>query len=123
LLEIRKHAGMMVPAPVQAAMVAALTDDDHARDQRARYAARRARLRPALQAAGWTVEHSEAGLYLWARHPELDCWGSVGRLAELGILVASGDFYGRAGSQHVRAALTAPDERIDAAISRLAAIA
>jgi succinyldiaminopimelate transaminase len=123
LLEIRKHAGMMVPAPVQAAMTAALSDDAHAREQRARYAARRARLRPALEGAGWAVFQSEAGLYLWASHPELDCWGSVGRLAQLGILVAPGDFYGSAGARHVRVALTATDERVDAAVSRLAELA
>lgn len=122
LLEIRKHAGMMVPAPVQAAMAAALSDDDHAQEQRARYAARRARLRPALEAAGWAVEHSQAGLYLWAAHPELDCHGAVSTLAGLGILVAPGDIYGRSGSRHVRVALTATDERIDAAIGRLAGL-
>jgi succinyldiaminopimelate transaminase len=119
LLEVRKHAGMMVPAPVQAAMAAALSDDAHAEEQRARYAARRARLRPALEAAGWAVTDSEAGLYLWAAHPDLDCWGSVGQLADLGILAAPGDFYGPAGVRHVRVALTATDERIDAAVSRL----
>jgi succinyldiaminopimelate transaminase len=120
LLETRKHAGMMVPAPVQAAMAAALADDDHADEQRARYAARRTRLRAALQAAGWRVEHSEAGLYLWATHPELDGQGSVGRLAELGILVAPGQIYGPTGARYVRIALTATDERIDAAVDRLA---
>jgi succinyldiaminopimelate transaminase len=119
LLEVRKHAGMMVPAPVQAAMAAALSDDAHAEEQRARYAARRARLRPPLEAAGWAVTDSEAGLYLWAAHPDLDCWGSVGQLADLGILAAPGDFYGPAGVRHVRVALTATDERIDAAVSRL----
>jgi succinyldiaminopimelate transaminase len=123
LLEVRKHAGMMVPAPVQAAMAAALSDDAHAQEQRARYAGRRARLRPALETAGWAVHDSEAGLYLWAAHPDLDCWGSVGRLAELGILAAPGDFYGPAGVRHVRVALTATDERIDAAVSRLADLA
>jgi succinyldiaminopimelate transaminase len=123
LLEVRKHAGMMVPAPVQAAMAAALSDDAHAQEQRARYASRRARLRPALQAAGWVVSDSEAGLYLWAAHPDLDCWGSVGQLADLGILAAPGDFYGPAGVRHVRVALTATDERIDAAVSRLADLA
>jgi succinyldiaminopimelate transaminase len=123
LLEIRKHAGMIVPGPVQAAMTAALSDDEHATEQRARYAARRARLRPALEAAGWHVTHSAAGLYLWAEHPDYDCRGSVEVLAAAGILVAPGDFYGPAGARHIRAALTATDERIDAAASRLAALA
>jgi len=120
LLEIRKHGGMMVPAPIQAAMAAALNDDAHADEQRARYAARRSALRPALEAAGWAVHHSVAGLYLWARHPDLDCLGSVQRLAEAGILVAPGDFYGPGGARYVRVALTATDERIDAAVRRLA---
>ncbi|RJL33439.1 succinyldiaminopimelate transaminase [Bailinhaonella thermotolerans] len=118
LLEVRKHAGMIVPAPVQAAMAAALDDDAHAEEQRARYAARRARLRPALEAAGWRVEHSEAGLYLWAGRDE-DCWEQVRALAEKGVLVAPGDFYGAAGKRHVRVAVTATDERIDAAVARL----
>jgi succinyldiaminopimelate transaminase len=119
LLEVRKHAGLMVPGPIQAAMAAALNDDAHADEQRARYSARRVRLRPAVEAAGWTVDHSAAGLYLWARHPELDCWGSVQRLAEAGILVAPGEFYGPSGGQHIRIALTATDERIEAAVARL----
>jgi succinyldiaminopimelate transaminase len=123
LLQIRKHAGMMVPAPVQAAMVAALTDDAHAEYQRSVYLARRERLRPALEAAGWTVEHSEAGLYLWASHPSFDCHASVQRLAaDAGILVAPGAFYGASGGQHIRVALTATDERIDAAVVRLAGL-
>jgi aspartate/methionine/tyrosine aminotransferase len=123
LLEIRRHAGMMMPSPVQAAMAAALADDAHAEEQRARYAARRERLRAALAAAGWATEHSEAGLYLWVARPGLDCWGSVQLLAEAGILVAPGEFYGPAGREHIRVALTATDERIDAAVARLAAIA
>jgi succinyldiaminopimelate transaminase len=119
LLEIRKHAGLIVPAPVQAAMVAALADDVNADAQRVRYAARRSRLWPALEAAGWSVEDSVAGLYLWATHPDLDCRGSVARLAEAGILVAPGEIYGPGGSRHIRVALTGTDERIDAAVSRL----
>jgi aspartate/methionine/tyrosine aminotransferase len=122
LLEIRKHAGMMVPAPIQAAMAAALADDGHAEQQRARYATRRARLRPALEAAGWAVDHSEAGLYLWASHQGLDCWASVSKLAGLGILVAPGEIYGPAGISHIRVALTATDERIDAAVARLSGL-
>jgi len=118
LLEVRKHAGMMVPAPVQAAMAAALRDDAHLEEQRARYAARRARLRPALERAGGRIDHSEAGLYLWATNGA-DCWEQVRVLAEKGILVAPGEFYGPAGRRHVRIAVTATDERIDAAVTRL----
>jgi succinyldiaminopimelate transaminase len=119
LLEVRRHAGLMVPGPVQAAMVAALEDDAHAAEQRARYAARRAALRAALDAAGWVINYSEAGLYLWATRPGLDCWDSVDALASAGILVAPGEFYGPTGKSHVRVALTATDERIGAAAARL----
>jgi aspartate/methionine/tyrosine aminotransferase len=122
LLAIRKQAGMIVPGPVQAAAAAALNDDAHADAQQARYAARRAVLRPALEAAGWAVEHSQAGLYLWAAHPGRDCWESVAALAEAGILVAPGSMYGSGGARHVRVALTATDERLAAAAERLAAL-
>jgi len=120
LLAVRKHAGMMMPMPVQAAMVAALDDDDHEREQRARYERRRAMLLPALQSAGLTVDHSEAGLYIWATRGE-PCRDTVNWLAQRGILVAPGEFYGPAGVQHVRVALTATDERIAAAAQRLTA--
>ena len=114
---------MIVPEPVQAAMTAALDDDEHASAQRARYAARRGLLRDGLEAAGWRIEHSEAGLYLWASRPGDDCWASVGALAErAGILVAPGDFYGPAGANHIRVALTATDERVASAAARLAAL-
>ena len=118
LLEVRKHAGMIVPAPVQAAMIAALGDDDHVVAQRERYAARRTVLLDALRGAGFTVEDTGAGLYLWSTRGE-SCWDTVGWLAERGILAAPGEFYGTAGTQHVRVALTATDERIAAAAARL----
>jgi succinyldiaminopimelate transaminase len=121
LLEMRKHAGMMMPTPVQAAMAAALDDDEHAEQQRARYERRRSRLRAALTSAGWVITHSGAGLYLWASRPGHDGWRSVQLLAEAGILVAPGEFYGPSGAQHIRVALTATDERVDAAVQRLAA--
>ncbi len=122
LLEVRKHAGMMVPAPVQAAMAAALDDDDHVARQRARYAARRQVLLSALESAGWKAGHSEAGLYLWVSHPARDGWESARVLAGAGILVTPGRLYGPLGQRHVRFSLTATDERIDTAAQRLRAL-
>ena len=118
LLAVRKHAGMMVPGPVQAAMVAALDDDEHQRAQRDRYERRRAVLLEAFRSAGFTIEHSQAGLYLWATRGE-PCRNTVDWLAQRGILVAPGDFYGSAGSRYVRIAMTANDERVAAAAERL----
>ena len=124
LLAVRKNLGLMLPGPQQAAMAAALADDEHVIEQRARYADRRVRLRAALESVGFQIDHSEASLYLWSRRlvegTAESCWDTVGRLAERGILVAPGDFYGAAGHEHVRVAFTATDERIEAAVARLA---
>ena len=124
LLLVRRQAGMMVPAPVQAAMTAALTDDEHAQAQRARYGARREILAAGLAAAGFRIDHSEAGLYLWAARPGLDGWAACELLAaECGILVGPGSMYGPSGEQHIRVAFTATDERVAAAGERLRALA
>jgi succinyldiaminopimelate transaminase len=122
LVEARKHLGLLTPAPVQAALVAALGDDAHVAEQKARYARRRDLLKPAVEAAGFTVEHSEAGLYLWCTRGE-PCWVTVGALADAGVLVAPGEFYGDDGARHVRLALTATDEQAEVAAQRLAALA
>lgn len=149
LTMIRRHAGMMIPAPVQQAMIALLSEDLHIEKQRNRYQHRRAILRPALERAGFDIEHSQGSLYLWAtRHT--DGWEAVDWLADRGILVAPGSFYAFAGDhtdvagssgspgecagsasasatgstelgRFVRVALTAPDERIEAAAARLTA--
>lgn len=119
LLAVRRHAGMIVPRPVQQAMNAALQDDAHITEQRGRYLARRATLWPALERAGLRVEHSQAGLYLWATGGQ-PCWQSVGWFADRGVLVAPGEFYGPAGARHVRVALTASDEHVVQAAERLA---
>ena len=141
LLELRKHAGMIVPAPVQAAMTVALGDDAHVEAQRGRYRARRTALLDAVAHAGLAVDGSQAGLYLWLRPAgdeaagqrsagaaagraagaATDGWGTVARLAERGVLVAPGSFYGAAAAGHVRMALTATDERIAEAVRRLTA--
>jgi succinyldiaminopimelate transaminase len=118
--EVRRHLGLLVPGPVQTAMTAALADDAHVDEQRERYRSRRAKLLAAVRATGMRVDHSEAGLYLWVTRDE-DCWTTIDRLAGLGIVAAPGSFYGPAGANHVRLALTATDERIDAAVQRLTA--
>lgn len=135
LLLQRRHLGMMPPAPVQRAMEVALGDDAHVAEQVARYAARRAMLVPALQLAGFEIDHSEAGLYLWVRAGRslaerldgtaggdgaADCWAIMAYLAERGIVGGPGEFYGPAAARHVRLSLTASDERIAAAAARLA---
>ncbi|MEZ5098007.1 MAG: succinyldiaminopimelate transaminase [Nocardioides sp.] len=119
LLAVRKNLGLQMPGPQQHAMIAALRDDAHVAEQHQRYAARRALLRGALTEAGFRVDHSEGSLYLWATRGE-DCWATVAWLAERGILVAPGAFYGPAGHEHVRVAFTATDERVTAAVARLA---
>ena len=121
LLTVRKHAGLMLPAPVQAAMIAALGDESHVDAQRELYRARRRILRPALEAAGFRIEGSEAGLYLWATRDE-DAWDSIAALAELGIVAGPGHFYGDHSPRHVRLALTASDADIAAAARRLTAV-
>lgn len=120
LTEIRKHLGYLVPGPVQDAMAAAYSDDTHVETQRRRYAARRTTLKDALEKAGFTIDESEAGLYLWATLGR-DCWDTVDQLADKGILVAPGAFYGPKGATHVRIALTASDDAIQRAADRLTA--
>ncbi|MFJ2542283.1 succinyldiaminopimelate transaminase [Microbacterium sp. NPDC087589] len=118
LLTARKHLGLMPPEPVQHAMAVALGDDTHVAAQKELYRARRDMLRPALEAAGFRIDGSEAGLYLWATEGQ-DAWTSIERLADLGILAGPGPFYGASSSQHVRLALTAPSERIAEGARRL----
>jgi succinyldiaminopimelate transaminase len=116
--EIRKHGGMMVPLPVQKAMTVALADDAHVAEQRARYNARKDAMRPALMSAGFTIEFSDSGLYLWCTRNE-DAWTSVAWLAERGILATPGSFYGEQGKNHIRIAMTASDSQIADAVHRL----
>ena len=117
--EVRPHLGLLVPTPVQVAMTAGLADDAHTDAQQERYRARREQLAAAVRRAGARIDHSEAGLYLWVSRDE-DCWTTIDWLAGLGIVAAPGVFYGPAGARHVRMALTATDDRIAAAVERLA---
>ena len=117
--EIRKHAGMLVPGPVQRAMAVALGDEVHVAEQAARYAASRDVLSPALESAGFSIEFTDAGLYIWCTRKESD-WDSITWLADRGVLATPGRFYGEAGSQHIRVALTATDAQIKNAAIRIA---
>ena len=136
LVNTRKHAGMIVPAPIQAALTAALNDDAHVSAQREVYRRRRELMVPALAAAGLQIEESRAGLYLWCRSAQgpaaggeasatpataEDTWRLVQEMAERGIVVGPGVFYGEQGNGYIRVALTASDERIAAAVARLRA--
>jgi len=120
LLAIRKHLGLIVARPVQQAAVVALADDGAVAEQRERYARRRSALAAALRSEGLTVTGSAGALYLWATAGE-PAMATVDRLADRGVLVAPGSFYGPAGARHVRVAFTATDERVAAAVERLTA--
>ncbi len=114
--QIRKHAGLIVPLPVQQAMIAALSDNNHAIEQAERYEKRRIKLITALSNAGFTIEHSQAGLYIWCSKNE-DCYKTVDWFANLGVLVTPGSFYG--SEKFIRIALTATDESIDLVVERI----
>ncbi|CAB4729609.1 unannotated protein [freshwater metagenome] len=116
--EVRKHAGMMVPLPIQRAMTAALGDETHVAEQAERYSARREILSGALIKAGFQIDFSTAGLYIWCTRNE-SSWDSVAWLAGLGILATPGIFYGEAGAQHIRIAMTASDTQIKDAADRI----
>jgi succinyldiaminopimelate transaminase len=118
ILEVRKHAGMMVSLPVQKAMVAALSDSTHVEAQRDRYNARRAILKSALTNAGFEIHDSAAGLYIWATRNE-SSWDSVSWLADIGIITTPGIFYGEKGAQYIRVAMTATDQQISEAADRI----
>ena len=128
LINLRSHTGMVVPGPIQHAMIAALSDDQHVVDQKARYRSRRQQLLTALVAAGLSVEHSEAGLYLWVRDPAVteptadDSWALVDRFAQAGMLVGPGVFYSAAGNGYIRLSLTATDDDIHQAVARLTTV-
>jgi succinyldiaminopimelate transaminase len=121
--EVRKHGGLMTPAPVQAAAAAALADDGHVDEQRERYAARRRLLLPALEEWGLVHDGGPSTFYLWLRSggADEDGWSITRRLAATGLLVAPGDLYGPRGEVHVRLALSVPDDRLELTAARLVA--
>jgi aspartate/methionine/tyrosine aminotransferase len=122
LAEVRKHAGFMVPGPVQAAAVAAWDDDVHVDEQRERYRRRLDAMVTALAKAGVDAPFPDGAFYLWAPAPDGDAWALARRLAEVGgALVSPGEFYGPEGAGFVRVAVVQPDDRIALVADRLAA--
>jgi aspartate/methionine/tyrosine aminotransferase len=120
LREIRKHAGLMVPGPVQRAAIVALADQEHVEVQRTRYIDRLKRARDILAAVGVDAPLPGGGFYLWAPVPDGDDWGWTNWLAEKGgALVSPGSFYGPSGSGYVRLAMVAPIDRLDLMAERL----
>ncbi|MEC3979062.1 succinyldiaminopimelate transaminase [Amycolatopsis sp. H20-H5] len=119
LLEYRKHMGQMVPLPVQAAMTAALNDDDHVTTQRERYLRRRHILKSAVEEAGFIVDHSEGGLYLWVRRDGEDCWQLASWFARRGVICVPGEIYGVSGRNHVRLTITTTDQNVSTAADRI----
>ena len=114
--QVRKHAGLMVPLPVQQAMITALSDEIHVKEQADRYRNRRQILKQALLSKGFKIEYSQAGLYIWCTRGE-DGYKTVDYFAQLGILVTPGAFYG--SDDYVRIALTATDENIKQVADRM----
>lgn len=118
LVNIRMHSGLIMPAPVQKAVIAALGDEEHVVVEREIYRKRREVLLAAVKAYGFEIAESQAGLYLWATLGE-DCWVTVKRMADIGILVVPGEFYEAGGSKYVRFSITATDEKISEGAARL----
>ena len=120
--EMRKHGGLMMPSPIQAAAAAALEDDGHVREQQARYARRRAVALPALESRGLVHDGGSSTFYLWLRDADRarDGWAIAEELATTGLVVAPGDFYGAASDDHVRVALTLTDDQIQLLCERAA---
>lgn len=123
LVDVRRHAGLMVPSPVQAAAVVAWDDDVHVEEQRLRYQERRALLVDGLAEYGLVHDGGPAAFYLWLRATDGtdDGWELAARLAHAGTLVSPGDLYGPAGADHVRLALVQPLDRMRLALDRLGA--
>jgi len=128
LLEIRKHAGLMVPGPVQAAGAAAFSDDSHVDAQRHRYQERLSFLAGVLAGAGVPAPLPAGGFYLWVPVPPVFSEGGTGGAWDLaealvmegGLLASPGEFYGPDGADHLRVAVVQPMDRLETVAHRLA---
>jgi succinyldiaminopimelate transaminase len=118
LVNLRMHSGLNTPGPVQRAMAVALGDEEHVQIEKEIYRERRNILLAAIRAYGFELAESEAGLYLWATLHE-DCWKTVDKMADLGIVVVPGTFYGPSNDKYVRFSITATDDKIAEGARRL----
>lgn len=122
LVDRRRKLGLIVPRPVQDLLAAVFADDAHVDEQRERYRRRVQRLCPAVEAAGFRVEGSRDGMYVWATRDE-DGWASAESMARAGILCAPGEVFGSAGRDHIRFAVSVSDADLVQAVARLYALA
>ncbi len=123
LLDVRRHAGLMVAGPVQAGAVAAFEDDRHVLDQRRRYRDRLTFLREVLHDVGLPAPLPAGGFYLWVPVPR-SVTGGGWALTEMlavrgGLLVSPGDLYGPDGAGFVRVAVVQPMDRLRLVAERL----
>ncbi len=120
LKSVRQHAGLMVPAPVQAAVAEAYADDEHVNVQRQRYLHRLELLSAALSARGIDAPVPQGTFYLWVSRHGVDGWALARELAEVaGLLASPGEFYGADGASYVRIAVVQSDEKLQLAAHRL----
>ena len=119
LSEVRKHAGLMVPGPVQNAAIAAFEDDSHVDRQRSTYHARLSAMAEVLGGYGLDVDLPGGGFYLWAGCPDGDAWAMAHTLAaDIGLVSSPGEFYGPQGQDRLRVAMVQPEERIQLLLER-----
>jgi aspartate/methionine/tyrosine aminotransferase len=120
LREVRKHAGLMPPGPVQAAAIVALRDDAHVDVQRERYWRRLVRLQSVFTELGYPCELPAGAFYLWIAAPSGDAWAAARDIAaRVGVVISPGDFYGSSSADFFRVAAVQPDDRIELAASRV----
>ena len=104
--DVRPRVGVATPEFIQRAAIAAWGDEQHVKEQRARYAERRALFMEVFASKRLKVEASQAAFYLWVRVPEGagDSFAFAERLMEAGVIVLPGGFMGPRGNEYFRLA-------------------
>jgi len=85
------------------------------------YARRHRRVADTLNALGWSIKPPRATFYVWAPVPKgYDSIGFAGHvLDQVGVNITPGVGFGAHGEGYFRLSVTAPDSRLDEAMTRL----